>query len=78
MRCAGHFSHLTTLAIVADRVEIQEMCPDQCIVHSIHILELYLNPLTERWKHFREDDLLVPMGRVAALLYRCSTLGSET
>ena len=68
---------LTSLSIVADCVEIQEMGSDQSVVHGIHILKLDLDPLAKWRKHLRKDNLLVPVGRIAALLYRCPALKSR-
>lgn len=65
------------LAVVADLLQIDEMGADHGRVDRVVVAQLNLDPLTEGWKHFRENDLLVPNWRVTVPLNARLTLNKK-
>jgi len=45
------------------------MSSDDGVVDGVIVTELNLDPLAKGWKHFRENQLLVPNRGVAMLLH---------
>ena len=54
------------------------MCAYQSVIYGVHILELDLDALTQWREHLGEDNLLVPVRRVAALLHGGSALPANS
>lgn len=62
------------LAVVADLLQVDEVCADDGGMHGIVVAQLYLYPLAERREHLGEDYLLVPNRGVAVPLHAGLTL----
>lgn len=60
---------LTLLSVIGDGLQVYEVRADNGGFDGIIVAQLDLNPLAQRRKHFRKNELLVPNRGVAVLLH---------
>lgn len=68
---------LTFVSFIGDLSQVNEVGPNGNVVDFVTVTDLDLHPLAEWGEHLCEDNLLIPLGLIAAFLDRGFPLGPK-